>query len=115
MRAEARIRALGLALPGGRDEAFSGGGMATVTPMFVTMTARDLRELGPEKSLTVERDGAYPTVFEFDRDRLRSRRDRDARGAGGSDVRRRLGLLKIPILSREWGQISLQLGASPNA
>lgn len=66
MRAEARIWALGLALLGGCDEAFSGGGVATVTPMFATITARDLRALGPEESLTVELDGAYPTVFEFD-------------------------------------------------
>jgi hypothetical protein len=50
----------------GCDEVFTAGGVATVTPMFATITARDLRDLDPDESLQVELDGAYPTVFEFD-------------------------------------------------
>jgi hypothetical protein len=50
----------------GCDAAFTAGGVATVTPMFATITARDLKDLGRDELLSVELDGAYPTVFEFD-------------------------------------------------
>lgn len=50
----------------GCDEIFTAGGVTTVTPLFASITARDVRDLDPDESLRVELDGAYPTVFEFD-------------------------------------------------
>lgn len=50
----------------GCDDIFTAGGVTTVTPLFATITARDVRDLDPGESLRVELDGAYPTVFEFD-------------------------------------------------
>lgn len=60
------LLALALTPTGGCDEAFSSGGSATVTPMYATITARDLRGLEDGETLAIELDGAYPTVFEFD-------------------------------------------------
>ena len=56
----------GTLMMAGCDEVFTAGGVATAKPLFATITARDLRDLGPDESLLVELDGAYPTVFEFD-------------------------------------------------
>ena len=54
------------AMSGGCDEAFTGGGVTTATPLYATITARDLRGLADGEALTIALDGAYPTVFEFD-------------------------------------------------
>lgn len=64
--ARASMWALAGLLAAGCDAAFTAGGVATVTPMFATITARDLAGLGRDEMLSVELDGAYPTVFEFD-------------------------------------------------
>lgn len=50
----------------GCDDLLTAGGVATGTPLFSSLTADDVRELGPDESLAVELDGAYPTVFELD-------------------------------------------------
>lgn len=60
-----RTMALALVLAGGCDDPFAGGS-STVAPHYTTITYRDLRELGPDELLSIELDGVYARVFEFD-------------------------------------------------
>jgi hypothetical protein len=66
MRGMTTIAALLVMTAAGCDEAFHAGGASTVTPMFTTITQRDLRGLDAEERLAIELDGPYPLVVEFD-------------------------------------------------
>lgn len=50
----------------GCDEVFHAGGVSTVTPMFTTITQRDLRGLEDGERLSIDLGGPYPLVVEFD-------------------------------------------------
>lgn len=66
MRRVMTIVALVMSTAVGCDEAFHAGGASTVTPMFTTITQRDLRGLEAEERLEIDLDGPYPLVVEFD-------------------------------------------------
>lgn len=66
MRGIVTIAGLVVMTAAGCDEAFHAGGASTVTPMFTTITQRDLRGLAAEERLEIELDGPYPLVVEFD-------------------------------------------------
>lgn len=66
MRGGAMLVALGLVAAAGCEAAFYGGGASTLTPMFTTITQRDLRALEGDERLPIDLDGPYASVFEFD-------------------------------------------------
>lgn len=59
------VLALLLAAVGGCDGGFTGG-VSEVSPLFAEISQRDFAGLERDEALSIELDGPYPTVFEFD-------------------------------------------------